>query len=105
MGRPVAEIELSGEERGELERWRRRRTGSAGLHFRAAIVLDCAEGYSGEEIAGTAPHAPADRHEVATAVRSGSIGGFIGCAAKRTKPFRWTKSADEIIESVNIVLK
>lgn len=51
MGRPAAEIELSDEERAELERWRRRRTGSAGLHFRAEIVLDCAEGYSGEEIA------------------------------------------------------
>jgi transposase-like protein len=51
MGRRAAEIELSDEERAELERWRRRRTGSAGLHFRAEIVLDCAEGYSGEEIA------------------------------------------------------
>lgn len=51
MGRPAAEIVLSEEERAELESWRRRHTGRAGLHFRAGIVLDCAEGYSGEEIA------------------------------------------------------
>lgn len=51
MGRPAADIVLSEEERAELERWRRRPTASAGLHFRAGIVLDCANGYLGEEIA------------------------------------------------------
>lgn len=51
MGRPAADIVLSDEERAELEGWRRRSTSRAGLHFRAGIVLDCASGYSGEEIA------------------------------------------------------
>ncbi len=51
MGRAVTEIVLSDEERLELERWRRRRNGRAGLYVRAGIVLDCAAGLSGKEIA------------------------------------------------------
>jgi len=51
MGRPGAAIILSDEERGELQRWRRRRSGRAGLYVRAGIVLDCAAGLSGAEIA------------------------------------------------------
>ena len=51
MGRSPALIVLSDEEEAELKRWRRRRNTSTGLHVRAGIVLDCAHGYSGEEIA------------------------------------------------------
>ena len=51
MGRRAAAIILSDEEREELERWRRRRSGSSGLYVRAGIVLDCAAGLSGSEIA------------------------------------------------------
>jgi transposase len=51
MGRRAAEIVLSESEEAELKRWRRRRKTSTGLHLRAGIVLDCARGYSGEEIA------------------------------------------------------
>ena len=51
MGRAPAAIELSEDEETELKRWRRRRNTPTGLHFRAGIVLDCARGYSGEEIA------------------------------------------------------
>jgi transposase len=51
MGRTPAAIELSEVEEAELKRWRRRRNTTTGLHFRAGIVLDCARGYSGEEIA------------------------------------------------------
>ena len=51
MGRPGAAIILSDEEREELQRWRRRRSGSSGLYVRAGIVLDCAAGLSGAEIA------------------------------------------------------
>ena len=51
MGRAAAKIVLSEEEREELQRWRRRRTGSSGLYVRAGIVLDCAAGLSGAEIA------------------------------------------------------
>jgi len=51
MGRSPAAIELSEDEQAELKRWRRRRKTTSGLHFRAGIVLDCAGGYSGEEIA------------------------------------------------------
>lgn len=50
MGRRPAAIELSEEEEAELKRWRRRRNTTTALHFRAGIVLDCARGYSGEEI-------------------------------------------------------
>ncbi len=51
MGRSPAAIELSENEEAELKRWRRRRNTITALHFRAGIVLDCARGYSGEEIA------------------------------------------------------
>lgn len=51
MGRPAAEILLSDEETRELQRWRRQRTGPSGLYVRAGIVLDCAAGFSGEQIA------------------------------------------------------
>ena len=51
MGRPATEVVLSEEERKELQRWRRQSTGKSGLFVRAGIVLDCAAGFSGEEIA------------------------------------------------------
>ena len=51
MGRRATEIVLSEEERAELQRWRRRRSGSSGLYVRAGIVLDCAAGLSGAEVA------------------------------------------------------
>lgn len=51
MARTAPRIELSEMERSELESWRRRRNTSVGLHLRAGIILDCADGYSGEEIA------------------------------------------------------
>ena len=51
MARPAAEIVLNEGEEAELNRWLRRRNTTVGLHLRAGIVLDCAQGYSGEEIA------------------------------------------------------
>ena len=51
MGRPATEIVLSEEERQELQHWRRQSTGRSGLYVRAGIVLDCAAGLTGEEIA------------------------------------------------------
>ena len=51
MARFPTEIVLSETEEAELRRWRRRRNTKAGLHLRAGIVLDCAQGYSGEQIA------------------------------------------------------
>ena len=51
MARQGAEIVLNEEEKAELKGWLRRRNTKVGLHLRAGIVLDCAEGYSGEEIA------------------------------------------------------
>jgi transposase len=51
MARLPAEIVLEEHEEAELNQWLRRRNTAAGLHLRAGIVLDCAHGYSGEEIA------------------------------------------------------
>ena len=51
MGRRAREIVLSEEERAELQCWRRRRSGRSGLYVRAGIVLDCAAGLSGAQIA------------------------------------------------------
>jgi transposase len=51
MGRHAVEIVLDEHEEAELNRWLRRRNTKVGLHLRAGIVLDCAWGFSGEEIA------------------------------------------------------
>lgn len=51
MARLPAEIVLNDDEEAELNRWLRRRNTKVGLHLRAGVVLDCASGYSGEEIA------------------------------------------------------
>lgn len=50
MGRVAAQIILDEEETETLEHWQRSSTVSSGLCFRAAIVLDCAAGYSAEKL-------------------------------------------------------
>ena len=70
MGRSAREIILSDEERAELQRWRRRRSGRAGLYVRAGIVLDCAAGRSGKEMA--------ERHRVSQQTVSKWRGRFAG---------------------------
>lgn len=51
MARTATPIVLSDDETAELMSWRRRRNARVSLHLRAGIVLDCAKGYTGEEIA------------------------------------------------------
>lgn len=51
MARLATDIVLEKDEEAELRRWRRRRNTATGLHVRAGIILDCARGYTGEEIA------------------------------------------------------
>lgn len=51
MARAAAEIVLTDDERAELQSWRRRRKTAAGLHLRAGIILDCEQGYTGQDIA------------------------------------------------------
>ena len=50
-GRPTAVIELSETERQTLQRWARRPKSSQSLALRSRIVLACAEGKSGKEVA------------------------------------------------------
>jgi transposase len=50
-GRPKAPLELSDEERGQLESWARRRTSAQALALRSRIVLACAEGASNAAVA------------------------------------------------------
>ena len=59
MGRIAAQIILDEEETETLKHWQRASTVSLGLCFRARIVLDCAAGYSGKEIAQR--HAPVSK--------------------------------------------
>lgn len=51
MGRSAVAIVLGEQDRAELQRWRRRRNTTVGLHLRAGIILDCASGYAGKDIA------------------------------------------------------
>jgi transposase-like protein/transposase len=50
-GRPVAGLVLTGAERDQLTRWARRARSAQALALRARIVLACAEGASGKEVA------------------------------------------------------
>ena len=50
-GRPKALLELSSEEREQLERWARRRKSSQALALRSRIVLGCAEGLANKVVA------------------------------------------------------
>ena len=50
-GRPKALLELTSEERAQLERWARRRKSSQALALRSRIVLGCADGLSNKEVA------------------------------------------------------
>jgi transposase len=51
MGRPVAEVLLTVEERETLERWARRAKSSQALALRCRIVLGCADGKANTEVA------------------------------------------------------
>lgn len=53
MGRPLAELVLSGEERTTLEQWTRRRKTAQALALRARIVLACARGQTNSTVAHT----------------------------------------------------
>jgi transposase len=60
MGRPKAELTLSGEERAALEEWVRRRSTPQAWALRCRIVLACAEGVSNKDVAaqlGSTPQA------------------------------------------------
>jgi transposase len=50
-GRPKAELELTEEEREQLQRWARRASSAQALALRAKIVLACAEGRSNKQVA------------------------------------------------------
>lgn len=50
-GPALVEVELSDEERDQLQRWVRRRMSAQGLALRSRIVLACAEGVSNTEVA------------------------------------------------------
>lgn len=50
-GRPKAELELSNDERVQLERWARRAKSSQALALRCRIVLACADGLDNKRVA------------------------------------------------------
>src|SRR5918995_698579 len=50
-GRPKAVLELTADEREQLQRWARRRTSAQALAMRSRIVLACAQGRSNTAVA------------------------------------------------------
>ena len=50
-GRPKAVLELTGEEREQLQRWARRRKSLQALVLRSGIVMACAEGKDNKSVA------------------------------------------------------
>jgi hypothetical protein len=53
MGRPKAELSLTGDELDTLERWARRPTSAQALAQRCRIVLACAEERTNRQVAAT----------------------------------------------------
>ena len=51
MGRPLAPLTLTEEERSELRGWARRPTTAQAMALRARIIMECAEGWSNGEVA------------------------------------------------------
>src|SRR3954453_5470093 len=83
MARPPRHrIELSDEERCELERVARSETMAFRDVQRARIVLYAAEGLHDTEIAARLGHHARDRGQVATKIRRAAPGGFEGQAAR-----------------------
>ena len=50
-GRPIPPLTITGEERGALERWTRRRKTAQGLALRARLILGCADGKTNTAVA------------------------------------------------------
>jgi transposase len=50
-GRPKADLVLTDDERGQLERWSRRASSAQALALRSKIVLACAQGRSNSQVA------------------------------------------------------
>ncbi len=51
LGRPIPPLQLSREERGDLERWVRRPKSAQALALRARVILFCAQGKTNTEVA------------------------------------------------------
>jgi transposase len=51
-GRPKAVLELTEDERAQLQRWAQRRSSSQALALRSRIVLACADGLDNKQVAG-----------------------------------------------------
>lgn len=51
-GRPKAPLQLTDEQRDQLQAWTRRRKTAQALAQRSRIILSCAEGHSNKEVAG-----------------------------------------------------
>ena len=52
IGRPIAPLHLSSDERESLERWKRRPTTAQALALRSRIILGCSEGKTNTVVAG-----------------------------------------------------
>ena len=79
-GRHFAPLRLDEAERAELQSLASRRSTAQAVALRARIVLACAEGEQSKIVAARLAHI--DQHNV------------------DPKPFRWTKSANQILASI-----
>ncbi|HEX2459833.1 MAG TPA: hypothetical protein VHJ58_06755 [Vicinamibacterales bacterium] len=85
LGRPVAPIVLTTEERDTLERWARRPTTAQALALRARLVLRCAAGETATAIA-------LDVHVTKQTVGNGAVDFWIAdsmaCSTSRVRACR-----------------
>jgi DNA-binding CsgD family transcriptional regulator len=95
VGRRFGPLELDEVERRELRSLASRRSTAQGLALRARIILACAEGEQSKVVAARLGIDP----ETVRALRA-EITSFIEHHNADPKPFRWTKSANDILSSI-----
>ncbi|GAA2148735.1 hypothetical protein GCM10009760_41140 [Kitasatospora kazusensis] len=101
MGRPMAQLVLSEDERATLVRWSRRAKSSQALAQRCRIVLGCATWWPCTWTHRNGPWccawtgSPGSRHSTGP---HPYFRNWIKTWNENPRPFAWTKTADEILE-------
>jgi FixJ family two-component response regulator len=111
VGRPIAALVLSTDERAYLKRQVRGRRVARSLSERCRAILRCADGIPSKSVANELCiherwFAELTRKQLRRGVHTSTkqleadIRAFIARHNEKPKPYRWTKSADDILASV-----
>jgi hypothetical protein len=101
IGRPKKPLIVTDEERSALIRLTKRACVNRSLAFRARLVLACADGLANERFFGLLTEKALRRgsHTSVPQLRA-AILAYVAAHNEKGKPFKWTKSADEILDKM-----